>query len=34
MERVKASKGIIIGDELKVEGNILYIPWKGFLLLI
>ena len=34
MERVKASKGIVIGNELKVEDNILHIPWKGFLLLI
>ncbi len=34
MERVKAYRGIVIGDELKVEDNILHIPWKGFLLLI
>jgi len=34
MERLGASKGVVIGDGLGVEDDILYIPWKGFLLLL
>ena len=34
MERLGASNGVVVGDRLGVEDNILYIPWKGFLLLL
>jgi len=34
MERLKAEKGIVIGREFEVKGNLLMIPWWAFLGLV
>ena len=34
MERIGAPKGVVIGNKFGVEDGVVFIPWKGFLLLI